>query len=154
MYQHRVEKGFKLFKINGLKVTPQRKAIMEYLATSESHPTADDIFNELTSKFPNISNATVYNNLKCLKKFGIINELTFGQTSSRYEWTTSLHYHVVCISCGKLRDFNYPRFTDVEEFAEAKSGYTITRHHFEIYGTCTDCNYKNTSLENREKLSK
>ena len=152
-YQHRVEKVLKLFKTNGLKMTTQRKAIMEYLAISNSHPTADEIFNSLTKKLPNITITTIYNNLKCLKKLGIINELTFGQASSRYEWATSLHYHVVCLSCGKLHDFNYPTLTEVEKKKKKKTGYTITRHHFEIYGNCSDCNHTNIALENSEKIS-
>ncbi|TCP27779.1 Fur family peroxide stress response transcriptional regulator [Scopulibacillus darangshiensis] len=140
MNQHRVKEGVSLLKQNGIRMTPQRMAIMDYLANAESHPTADDIFNSLTHKLPFMTNATVYNALKCFKKYGIVNELIFGRASSRYEWATSFHYHVVCTSCGKIRDFDYPKLVDVERFAERKTGYTITQHFFEAYGTCPDCN--------------
>jgi Fur family transcriptional regulator, peroxide stress response regulator len=142
MDKNRIEEGIKLLKENGLKITPQRKAIMKYIATSQSHPTADEIFKSLTNKLPNLTNVTVYNNLKCLKKYGIINELTFGYFSSRYEWKSSHHYHVVCKSCGKICDFNYPRMTDIELYAKKRSGFNITRHLFQIYGACSDCDKK------------
>ncbi|MCQ6267796.1 transcriptional repressor [Fictibacillus sp. WQ 8-8] len=152
MDQHRVMEGVKSFKKNGIRITPQRMAIMEYLATTESHPTADEIFKSLTNKFPNMSNGTVYNNLKCLKKYGFIKELSFGQSSSRYEWKTSFHYHVICTSCGKMRDFNYPELKEVEQFAKIKSGFEVSRHLFEIHGICPDCHNKTQNGEMDDPL--
>ena len=67
MDKNRIEEGIKLLKENGLRITPQRKAIMKYIATSQSHPTADEILKSLINKLTNLTNVTVYNNLKCLK---------------------------------------------------------------------------------------
>lgn len=154
MSQHRFEEGVTALKNNGLRMTPQRAAILEYLANSESHPTADDIYKALTSKVPNMSNTTIYNNLKYFKKFGIINELTFGQFSSRYEWKTSFHYHVICTSCSKICDFNYPRLKDVEQYVEQKLNFNVIRHLFEVHGICSDCNKKNISYERGGRMPK
>jgi Fur family peroxide stress response transcriptional regulator len=148
MSQHRFEEGVTALKNKGIRMTPQRAAILEYLANSESHPTADEIYKALTSKLPNMTTATIYNNLKCFKKFGIINELTYGQFSSRYEWKTSFHYHVICTSCSKICDFNYPRLNDVEQYAEKKLDFNVTRHLFEVHGICSNCN-KKTYLRNK-----
>jgi Fur family transcriptional regulator, peroxide stress response regulator len=147
MTQHRVKEGLELLKKNGSRMTPQRKAIMEYLANTKSHPTADQIFNSIKDQFPNLPHTTVYNNLKCLKKYGIINELTYGQSSSRYEWTTAFHYHVVCDSCGQLHDFHYPKLEEVEQYVEKKSRFNVTQHLFEIHGTCLDCKNENVSFK-------
>jgi Fur family peroxide stress response transcriptional regulator len=150
MNQHRFDEGVTVLKSNGIRMTPQRAAILEYLANSESHPTADDIFKALTSQLPSMTNATIYNNLKCFKKYGIINELTFGQFSSRYEWKTSFHYHVVCKSCSKICDFNYPKLKDVEQYAEKRLDFNVTRHLFEIYGICSNCNKKTYPIKEVE----
>ncbi|MDX5324531.1 MAG: peroxide-responsive transcriptional repressor PerR, partial [Exiguobacterium sp.] len=45
---------------HGVRMTPQRQAILEYLVTEHSHPTADDIYKALSGRFPNMSVATVY----------------------------------------------------------------------------------------------
>lgn len=140
MSQHRFEEAAVVLKENGIRMTPQRSAILEYLANCKSHPTADDIYKALSKSLPNMTSATIYNNLKCFKKFGLINELTFGPFSSRYEWKTSFHYHVICTSCSKICDFNYPSLKEVEQYVEKKLGFRVTRHLFEVHGTCSDCN--------------
>ncbi|MFC7395224.1 Fur family transcriptional regulator [Scopulibacillus cellulosilyticus] len=139
MNQHRLEEGLALLKENRIRLTPQRLAILEYLANTDSHPTEDEIYKSLSNKFPNITNATIYNNLKCLKKNGIINELKYGEDASRFEWVTEPHYHVVCKSCGRMRDFNYPELKEVEAYVEKLSGFQINHHLFEVHGICSVC---------------
>ncbi|MGC4376362.1 Fur family transcriptional regulator [Fictibacillus sp. Mic-4] len=139
MNQHRLKEGVALLKNNGVRMTVQRMAILEYLATTDSHPTADEIYKYLTNRLLNITNATIYNNLKCFKKYGLIKEWTYGEASSRYEWAKNFHYHVVCRCCGKMRDFNYPELKEIEEYAEKLSGFQISCHLFEIHGICPEC---------------
>ena len=63
---HELEESI-VIKKAGVRITPQRQAIMRYLISSHSHPTADEIYQALSPKFPNISVATIYNNLRVLK---------------------------------------------------------------------------------------
>ena len=65
-------------KTTGVRITPQRHAILEYLIDSMIHPTADDIYKALEDKFPNMSVATVYNNLRVFREVGLVKELTYG----------------------------------------------------------------------------
>ena len=55
-------------KSTGVRITPQRHAILEYIIQSTSHPTSDEIYRALEKAFPNMSVATVYNNLRVFKK--------------------------------------------------------------------------------------
>jgi Fur family peroxide stress response transcriptional regulator len=139
MNQHRVEEGMAVLKSQGLRITHQRLVIMKYLANSDSHLTAEEIYKALSKKIPNMSNATVYNNLKCLNKYGLIHELPYGQASSRFEWVTEPHYHVICTQCGKIHDFKYPRLKELEDIAKHRSNFDISGHLFEIYGMCLNC---------------
>jgi Fur family transcriptional regulator, peroxide stress response regulator len=126
-------------KETGVRITPQRHAILEYLIQSMAHPTADDIYKALEGKFPNMSVATVYNNLRVFREVGLVKELTYGDASSRFDYVTSDHYHVICDECGKIVDFHYPGLDEVEQLASHVTGFKVRNHRMEIYGTCDNC---------------
>lgn len=126
-------------KSSGVRITPQRHAILEFLIDSMSHPTADDIYKALEGKFPNMSVATVYNNLRVFKEVGLVNELTYGDSSSRFDYVTTDHYHIICENCGDIRDFHYPGLDEIESVAESVTGFKVGNHRMEVYGLCPDC---------------
>ncbi|MCR6097193.1 peroxide-responsive transcriptional repressor PerR [Salipaludibacillus agaradhaerens] len=125
-----------------VRMTPQRHAILEFLINAPTHPTADEIYKALEGKFPNMSVATVYNNLRVFKEVGLVRELTYGDSSSRFDSNTSHHYHVICQDCGKIVDFHYPGLDEVETLAEHVTGFTVDNHRMEIYGKCPECKKK------------
>lgn len=141
--QQQINSAFDKLKATGVRITPQRQAILEYLIESMTHPTADEIYKALSDRFPNMSVATVYNNLRVFKDIGIVSELTFGDASSRYDANIEhSHYHVICKSCGKIVDFEYPSLAEVEREAAAHTGFRVEDHRLEIYGTCQECESK------------
>src|SRR5690625_5462584 len=118
MADGKLQKAVDTLKRSGVRITPQRHAVLEYLLTSMSHPTADDIYKALEKKFPNMSVATVYNNLRILREIGLVRELTYGDDSSRFDSNMQDHYHIICESCGKIVDFHYPTLDEIESLAE------------------------------------
>jgi Fur family transcriptional regulator, peroxide stress response regulator len=126
-------------KNSGVRITPQRHAILEYLISSELHPTADDIYKALESNFPNMSVATVYNNLRVFRNAGLIKELTYGDASSRFDFVTHDHYHIICDECGTIVDFHHPGLEEVEHLASHVTGFKVNSHRLEVYGTCPSC---------------
>ncbi|MFX3623302.1 MAG: peroxide-responsive transcriptional repressor PerR [Ectobacillus sp.] len=135
-----LKEALELLKGTGVRMTPQRHAILEYLVESMSHPTADEIYKALEGKFPNMSVATVYNNLRVFKEVGLVKELTYGDASSRFDYVTSHHYHVICEECGKIVDFPYTGLEEIEQKAAEQTGFFIRSHRLELYGLCPDCN--------------
>jgi len=123
-------------KSTGVRITPQRHAILEFIIQSMSHPTADDIYKALESKFPSMSVATVYNNLRVFREAGLVKELTYGDSSSRFDFVTNDHYHMICDACGKIVDFHYPGLDEVEHLASHLTGFDVSYHRMEIYGVC------------------
>jgi Ferric uptake regulator family. len=126
-------------KESGVRITPQRHAILEYLVNTMTHPTADEIYKALEGKFPNMSVATVYNNLRVFRELGLVKEMTYGDNSSRFDFTTNDHYHAICESCGKIVDFQYPGLDEVEQFASHMTGFRVSHHRLEVYGICPEC---------------
>lgn len=142
-----VEKAINLLKDSGVRITPQRHAILEYLVVSDSHPTADEIYKALEHKFPNMSVATVYNNLRVFRKTGLVKELTYGDSSSRFDFSTKEHYHIICSRCGKIVDFFYPGLDEVEALAAQVTGFTVDHHRLEVYGICPECQNKENAQD-------
>jgi Fur family peroxide stress response transcriptional regulator len=135
----RVEHALEKLKSTGVRMTPQRHAILTYLVESKSHPTADDIYRALENQFPSMSVATVYNNLKVFVETGLVRELTYGDSSSRYDADMHDHYHVICESCGKITDFEIEPVRHVEEAAMRATGFKVHGHRLEVHGLCPDC---------------
>ncbi|MFD2618720.1 peroxide-responsive transcriptional repressor PerR [Terrilactibacillus laevilacticus] len=145
--EEHIQDAINRLKETGVRITPQRHAILEYLIVSMTHPTADEIYKSLEHKFPNMSVATVYNNLRVFKKTGLVKELTYGDSSSRFDFVSSEHYHMICNSCGKIVDFHYPGLDEVESLAEQVTGFKVDGHRMEVYGTCPECQKQNKQLK-------
>lgn len=139
MQHNKLKEALESLKKTGVRITPQRHAILEYIINTLSHPTADEIYKALEGKFPNMSVATVYNNLRVFRQVGLVRELTYGDASSRFDFVTSKHYHVICTNCGKIVDFHYPGLDEVEHLASHVTGFQISHHRMEVYGLCPDC---------------
>ena len=137
--ENQLKEALDALKETGVRITPQRHAILEYLIESMSHPTADDIYKALEGKFPNMSVATVYNNLRVFREVGLVKELPYGDSSSRFDFVTTQHYHVICQSCEKIVDFHYPGLDEVEQLASHVTGFKVGNHRMEIYGLCPSC---------------
>jgi Fe2+ or Zn2+ uptake regulation protein len=91
----------------GLKLTPQRIAIVHLFAGDASHPTAQDLFERLRSNFPSMSFATVYNTLDALARAGCAGLVRLpGRRgdAARFDPNTGPHHHAVCDGCGAVID--------------------------------------------------
>jgi len=128
----------KQLKDKGVRFTPQRQAILEFLLATDTHPTAEEIYHHVKAKFPGVSLGTIYNTLNMLKEHGHILELSYGDMSSRFDGNPSNHYHVTCTECGKIVDLHRP-LIDFEEEVELSTGFKIHGHRLEFYGVCADC---------------
>lgn len=94
-------------KRDGLKLTPQRIAIVRELADDLSHPTAQDLFERLRVSFPTMSFATVYNTLDALARCGLSTSLHLGGPV-RFDPNVAPHHHAVCDKCGAITDLHVP----------------------------------------------
>jgi len=128
------------YRDSGLRLTPQRLAILEYLDGNKEHPSADDVFKAVSKKFPTMSLATVYNTLMTLKQRGIVKELTMDPFKMRFDPQPSPHHHLICMDCRKIIDI-HTRFTiNLPEMEQ--EGFEIAGNHIEFYGRCSKCKNK------------
>ena len=125
------------FKKIGMKLTPQRLAILEYLDGNKKHPSAEEIFREVSRRFPTMSFATVYNTLEALRRRGSILELTIDPGKKRFDPNTEPHHHLICTKCRRIEDVH--RSYDLSVPNASRSGFEITGNHIEFYGLCPAC---------------
>ena len=85
----------------------QRETIKEILYSTNSHPSADWVYNKVKKVIPNISLGTVYRNLKKLEEIGSIKTIYDGPIA-RYDWNKKPHHHLKCRVCGEFIDVELP----------------------------------------------
>ncbi|MBM4158467.1 MAG: transcriptional repressor [Ignavibacteria bacterium] len=89
----------------GLKITPQRIAVLEAVIKLKNHPTAEKIINVVKRKYPNISVGTVYNVLETLVKEGIIKKVETDRDIMRYDAVREQHHHLYCTETNRIEDY-------------------------------------------------
>lgn len=124
----------------GQRFTEQRAAVYRYLAGTDVHPTADEVFSAVRRDIPAISLATVYKSLETLVGCGLAVKLTYADESARYDGRTDPHHHARCIACGGVTDIpgEIPS-GEIEELRGRADGFTVTGYRLELSGYCSDC---------------
>ena len=122
-----------------MRLTTQRQIILEELGKVTSHPTANEVYDMVRKRLPRIGLGTVYRNLELMAETGIILKLEVGGTQKRFDATTEPHYHIRCLSCGKVDDIEIPVIADINKTAAELSNYQVLGHHIEFSGTCSEC---------------
>jgi len=127
-----------------LKMTKQRRVIVEELKKLKTHPTATLIYELVRKRLPRISLGTVYRNLDLLAEAGIIQKLETAGTQKRFDGTVENHYHVRCVTCGQVDDIPLPLLGEIEGLLGGLSNYKILSHRLEFQGVCPSCQVDST----------
>lgn len=125
------------FKRSGIRLTPQRRAILDYLAATDIHPRAHQIFREVQRTHPEISLATVYNTLKRLVDLGLLKMLEV-EPDNRYETNLAQHINLICDICGKIQDMDGGLSINSEEVLH-RFGFQVFDSRLEYHGVCSAC---------------
>ena len=126
---------------HNLKITSQRKAVLEAFINSENHVSAEDLYKMVSENEPKIGLATVYRTLALFTQSGLATELDFGDGQKRYEhkYKHSHHDHMICTACGKIIEFHDPLIEKFQEEAAKKNNFTMTSPKLDIFGICSQC---------------
>lgn len=89
----------------GLRITPQRLAILEAILKLNNHPTADDIAAFIKRDHPNIATGTVYKVLESLVGSGLIKKVKTERDVMRYDAILENHHHLYCAESDRIADY-------------------------------------------------
>lgn len=130
-------------RASGLKLTPQRIAIVREIAGDPTHPTAQELFERLRPTLPTMSFATLYNTLDALASAGLCAALSLAPGASRFDPNMRAHYHAVCDRCGLVRDVpadtERPDEPAVLAASNAAPGFQVRAVERIYRGLCADC---------------
>jgi Fur family peroxide stress response transcriptional regulator len=126
----------------GLKVTPQRLAILEAIYTLNNHPTADKIIDFIRKRNPNIASGTVYKVLDTLIENELVKRVTTHKDIMRYDGILEDHHHLYCTECDRIEDYVDEELNQMlmEHFNKKKiKGFHIDDFVVQINGTFDKC---------------
>ena len=129
------EKTLRKLKESGLKITPQRLAVVEILEGNTGHPSAQNIYQEAKKRYPMMSFSTVYKTLKVLDEVGEIQQLSIAEDRVNFDPDTHPHHHFLCKKCGKIYDIQ-----ETSNFHKSRiNGHQVHKTQVFYYGICSEC---------------
>ena len=126
----------------GMKITPQRMAVLEAIYRLKNHPTADNIIEFIRKTHPNVAIGTVYKVLETLVENGLVKRVTTDRDFMRYDGIVDKHHHLYCSNCDLIEDYHDPDLDELlKKYFESKNipGFKIEEFVLQIKGTFNKC---------------
>ena len=125
---------------HGYKLTPQRRAVIRTIASTQDHLTPAAIYEKVHQDHPGIGLVTIYRTLDILAKLELICELHAGGSCHSYTIGASgHHHHLICSNCGGVTDFTGYDLAELEQKLSRETGFHIEDHLLEFVGLCQNC---------------
>lgn len=127
---------------NGLRLTLQRRRILDFFLKSDRHLSREDITAALRPH--GLGRATVFRTLKMLEESGLVNHVIGSTGTPRFEVGLERphHDHLVCIECGRIQEVRWPKLERIQEKTCRRIGFEPKWHRHEIFGRCRECSRK------------
>lgn len=117
----------------------KREAIYELLHSTDSHPTAAWVYEQLKPKYPQLSLGTVYRNLSEFRSQGKARVVAVVEGQERFDANTADHVHFVCSACGAVLDLNCPEMDEAVKSCAEKCPYEVSASQLTFDGRCAKC---------------
>ncbi|MEO5925929.1 MAG: transcriptional repressor [Bryobacteraceae bacterium] len=130
-------------KDRGVRLTRQRRVLLDLIDTSGKHLDADTLYNMAKEKDSKLNRVTVYRTLKMLKESGLVDELDLAHfEGEKHYYETRLkreHAHIICLRCGRVEEFFGEQLNAVKGSVASQFGFEIVFARTEIGGYCSHC---------------
>ena len=119
---------------SGLKMTGQRRTIIEVLDEAEDHPSVELVYERAKGKDSSISMATVYRTLNLLDELNLVTRHDFNENFARYEVNMDHHHHMIDLDTGDVVEFKNKELEKIKEKIAHELGFELVDHRLELYG--------------------
>ena len=131
-------------KEKGLKLTPQRRLIIDAIHGAEAHLTAEEIIAHVQTRMPEVHKSTIYRTLELLEGAGCVFKSELDEHSIYHHAEEGYHHHLVCSRCGRIIECDEDLFTPVEKSLAEQYGFHVDFKHLVMSGLCEECRNKKT----------
>jgi len=124
----------------GHRLTTPRQAIIRMVAPRQDHFSAQEVWEDVKSRYRGIGRATVFRTLDLLTELGVLNRIHTGDGCHRYTiCETKHHHHLMCVSCGTVLPLEAAGIEGQIRKMAADAGFDLLTHHLELVGRCASC---------------
>ncbi|MCQ2283465.1 MAG: transcriptional repressor [Bacteroidales bacterium] len=136
-----MEKVQEYLMSKGIRPSPQRIAIMNYLLDNCNHPTVEAVYDALHTSMPTLSKTTVYNTLKLFEEKKVVQLLNIDERNVRLDATMEPHAHFQCMRCGKIFDVSVKNGGKMAELLRMNemTGFEVQQTQIYYKGICPHC---------------
>lgn len=135
----RLEQFEEICRQKGLPVTTQRRVILEAILQRGDHPTADQIYEAVQDRIPQLSRTTVYRTMETLLELGVIRRVHLTGVTGRFDGKIRRHHHLVCTHCGTIIDINDDNLDQLLVPKRKLQGFEVDDFSVQFSGTCSGC---------------
>jgi Fur family peroxide stress response transcriptional regulator len=123
----------------GYKATPQRIAICRIALNSRTHPSAQQVYDEVKKIHPTVSLATVYKTLEVLRDLELVQEINLPKGQARFDSYMNPHINLICLKCGNITDLDDVTAKEITRKVAAATKFKPTGQRIDVYGICQKC---------------
>lgn len=119
----------------------KREAIFRSICSTDTHPTAEWVYNQLKPEFPDLSLGTVYRNISMFKERGMVISVGTVNGQERFDGNVKPHPHFICTKCGAVIDVNQITGDNrsLDYSVASAYGFRVDYHSLCFFGTCAAC---------------
>tara|TARA_Y100001968_G_scaffold268943_1_gene259543 strand:+ start:764 stop:1303 length:540 start_codon:yes stop_codon:yes gene_type:complete len=135
------EKFLHFLEQKSLRITQQRRAIVDTVFGTDQHFTAEQLLEWAREKDSSVSRATVYRTLPLLTESGLVHEMDFGKDYKIYDPNYAEHpnhNHIICKDCDKIVEFESDRLEALENEITSKLGFEVESQQLTINASCEE----------------
>lgn len=123
----------------GLRRTTQRDAVIGSAFSKDEHFTAEELYERVRKKYPDVSRATVYRTLLLLVEADLLRAVDLGDNQTTYDpnfHDKPSHNHLLCIDCGRVVEFEDSHIDLLNDCVTRRLGFKPLRQTLKIEGSC------------------
>ncbi len=135
------EKFLHFLEQKNLRITQQRRAIVDTVFGTDQHFTAEQLLEWAREKDSSVSRATVYRTLPLLTESGLVHEMDFGKDYKIYDPNYAEHpnhNHIICKDCDKIVEFESDKLEALENEITSKLGFEVESQQLTINASCEE----------------
>jgi Fur family transcriptional regulator, ferric uptake regulator len=128
-----------LLRSRGLRMTPQRRAIVAEIMSSKGHINPAAVARRVRERVPGVNPSTVYRTLDLLEELGVLSHAHLEAGPEYHRWSDGQHVHLACSRCGSEESLSMTEADRLKKLISRHHGFRPDLTHFAISGLCARC---------------